>query len=125
MNRFKRLSFVLCISLFAGIITFSACKKDKDNSADIGSKAAEQFCNCMTEIMNIEDLDEADMEDVECASNFNVKYGKYFNSDFDFDSEINGIDDINDFFTDADFGKAFIADLLTCQSLYEFEASTE
>ena len=67
--------------------------------------------------MDIEDIeDEEDMAEVECALNFYNKYGKYFNSGFDFESEDINIDDI---FTDADFGKGFIMELLKCQTLNE------
>ena len=114
MKRFKRLSFVLSIALFAGVITFSACKKD-ENSEDIGVKAASQYCNCMTELENIEDLDEEDMAGAECALDFYKKYGKYFNIDLDSELEIENIEDLNKLFTDADFGKAFMAELLKCQ----------
>ena len=120
MKRFKRLSFVLSVALFASVITFSSCKKDKDDSEAIRIKAAEQFCNCMTEMEGI--VDEEDMAGAECALNFYNKYGKYFNFDLDSDLEsLENMDDINNLFTDADFGKAFIAELLKCQLGLETE----
>ena len=118
MKCFKRLSFVLSISLLAGIITFSACKKDEDSEA-IGVKAAVQMCNCLTEMEDSED--EEDMAGFECMLDFYNKYGKYFNSDFDFDSEFTDINNITDVFTDADFGKGFIAESLKCQLSNETE----
>ncbi len=46
MKRFKKASFVLSTALLVGFVTFSACKKDKDDDEVTAAKAAEEVCNC-------------------------------------------------------------------------------
>ncbi len=46
MKNFKKLSILSSVILLAGIITFSACKKDDDDLN--GTKAAQELCDCLT-----------------------------------------------------------------------------
>jgi len=68
MNRLKILSISMVVALLAGVIVFSSCKKD-DSSADIGKKAAKEYCDCFKESTAIKFL--------ACAEDWENKYVKY------------------------------------------------
>jgi hypothetical protein len=68
----KRISLVLSVALVAGIVAFSACKKNKDDdgAAAEGKKAAKEFCDCFKTHSEY-------FEQIECTVGVNTKYAKY------------------------------------------------
>ena len=97
MNKIKFLSISLITALLAGIVTFSACKKDDDDPAADGKKAAQEECACNDHLKSFKDLEdwddltsaqEAAFETAydkweECLESLEKKYKKYMDEDDD------------------------------------------
>ena len=93
MNKLKFLSILIVTAFLAVVVTFSACKKDKDpDPADEGVKAAKEMCNCFEKAeKDAENLDPEVPSDavqilviygkmMECVEGIEKKYKQYENN---------------------------------------------
>ena len=92
MNILRKVSILTSIALLIGVIAFSACKKKKEDPADLGRKAAKEMCKCMSK--------STDIGKAACIVEVYDKYEKYED--------------------DEAFEKAFTKEILKCDGLLEW-----
>ena len=108
MNRKKFISVSVAAAVLAGVVTFSACKKDdKDDPVADGKKAAQEECACFDhlspyrDVWSYEDLtstqqasfDAAEEKTYECFETLRKKYKKYFDAETEDPAFLRGYDE--------------------------------
>ena len=114
MKDFKKPSILLSTILLAGIVAFSACKKD---NTPTGTKAANEMCDCISKTK--------DTEITKCVLNWFSDHSKHVDVDIDaiinYDPE-SELEKLPVTFKNSKFEKDFYAGMAKCAaSLIEDE----
>ena len=108
MKILKKLSIPVSLVLLAGVVTFSACKKD---NTPAGTKAANEMCDCASKTK--------ESEMASCMLNWYSNYSEYF--DIDFDSITNYDPESGELpfaFNNSKFEKDFYAGIAKCAASF-------
>ena len=92
MKTLKKVSILASASILAGMIAFTACKKEKQDKSALGKKAAIAVCDCMDKKTN--------QAKAICINDVYDKYEKYEDDD--------------------KFNKAFSMELLKCDDFWDW-----